>query len=110
MRRYICGVKDSECTGSPMLLGPSDDSKRLGRSHATAQEALKCHAKALIRRGYTRLSNREFAPPDGGPVILLPKKWPTLRAGKSEGATQGNRLTPTGRPGEVGCIVEVPTP
>lgn len=49
-------------------------------------EAFKCHVRWLKAQGYTQIGSREFRPPDGGPVLVLPKKSKfggLLRQGKS---------------------------
>lgn len=58
----------------------------------------------LLSRGYTQISQREFEPPDGGPVRVLSKKshyGERLRLGK-----EGGRHMPDGPAGNRGVIIK----
>lgn len=88
-RRYLCGVPKEECCGALTAL-PHNSSMK---THGSSVQAFKCHAKWLLRQGYTQVGNREFAPPDGGPIRVLTKKsrfGGMLRPGKrgASGAAQ----------------------
>jgi hypothetical protein len=92
--RYTCGVPKEHCTGGTIRVSAGMKSAIRAESincHASPQEAFRCHARYLVEvLGYTRVGNREFAPPDGGPIRVLTKKsrfGGELRKGKSvEGA------------------------
>lgn len=96
MSRVLCGVPSHECTGSFV-----DTKQQVGSNlvHATREEAFNCMARYLVRQGYIRIGQREFAAPDNGPITVLTKKvryGGRLRKGKSGEAAgaKGKRVMP----------------
>lgn len=90
----ICGVHPDECLGfMPSRLSHALDGmwpRKAGKKvhtkvHRTHEEAYQCKKRYLVRQGYTPRRNREFKPPDGGPILVLDKKCrygAELRKGK----------------------------
>lgn len=80
--RWLCQTPTGYCKGSKTIVAPA----MAGRlSHASAEEAFRCYVAYLLSQGYKRVGSREFAPPDGGPVLVLTKKsryGARLRGGK----------------------------
>ena len=94
MNRYACGVPTNECIGS---LAPVKRPLALPMAHGTREEAFRCMVASLKRRGYTRIGGREYAPPDGGPILVLAKKirfGGRLRRGKSAEGGKTKRVMP----------------
>ena len=92
MFKYLCGTPDNKCRGSLTQLASCQGHTK---SHSSTDEAFRCYAAYLIGEGYTQVGSREFAAPNGGPVLVLTKKsrfGARLRKGKNvEG--KGSRFT-----------------
>ena len=68
----ICGVPAHHCTGGTLQ---TDQQLGTTKVHSSHEEAFRCYSRYLTRvKGYKRIGPREFAPPDGGPVLVLTKK------------------------------------
>lgn len=83
--KWICGVPDSYCIGSPT--NASSGLRKSHKMHGSPQEAFKCYARYLLGQGYTQVGPREFAAPNGGEIMVLTKKsrfGSMLRGGKAE--------------------------
>lgn len=83
-RKIICGTPRQFCCGTMTKANKSLNSGIM--THATPQEAFKCYAHFLLKTGHTQVGNREFAPDNGGPIVILTKKCrfgAPLRPGKS---------------------------
>jgi hypothetical protein len=83
--KYVCGVPANNCTGA--FTSASNGLKKSCKMHSSPQEAHKCYARYLLRQGYTQIGSREFAAPNGGPIIFLTKKsrfGARCRGGKAE--------------------------
>lgn len=102
MRAYFCGVPNRCCQGSDCILS-SHLRKGQPKVHYTSEAAFKCHANWLVKElGYERRGNREFAMPNGGPIVVLTKKsrfGGELRGGKRAAGKRSNRLMPARFPG-----------
>jgi hypothetical protein len=70
---FLCGSPREFCSGGLAQLSNGLKGRGL-TGHSSPSEAFKCHAKYLIKIGYTQLSSREFRPPDGGPIRILTKQ------------------------------------
>lgn len=68
---FLCGTPKEQCGGS--LLPTSDKWKGSPKGHGSRQDAMRCYTRYLKSIGYQQLGTREFAPPDGGPVLVLSK-------------------------------------
>jgi hypothetical protein len=99
--KFTCGVPEHHCGGG--LMRVSQGIKIAIKSgtmkvHSSSEEAFRCRARYLTKvKGYTRVGNREFAPPDGGPIEVLAKKshfGGQLRKGKSAEASSGITVMP----------------
>lgn len=103
MRKYLCGVPNSDCCGS----SSSISSVPYAKAHSTTTEAFKCMQSYLLKQGYTKTEcPRSFLPPDGGPIRVLTKKshfGTPPRGGKrgDNGADAGNRVRPMKRGGTI---------
>jgi len=93
--KFICGVPSHECSGAPSMVNKSlpTDTK----THGSSLEAFRCYKQWLLRQGYTPVGNREFAAPNGGPVVVLTKKCRfggRVRLGKGAGTGTAKRWVP----------------
>ena len=69
--RILCGVPESNCTGSKY----STDQKHMSaKAHSSSEEAFHCMRGYLLSKGYKHIGGHEFLPPDGGPIEILTKK------------------------------------
>jgi hypothetical protein len=85
--KVICGVPDANCSGSSTAASNGIRHGGQRKMHGSHEEAFKCYAKYLLSQGYKQIGSREFAPPDGGPIMLLTKKskfGSTCRGGKGD--------------------------
>lgn len=94
---FLCAVPRESCAGFVYIT----DQHLPPKAHNSSSEAFKCHARYLKSQGYEQIGPREFRPPDGGPVLVLPKQSKyggRLRQGKrgDKGAT-ANRYMPYGK-------------
>jgi hypothetical protein len=69
LRGYLCGVSVSKCI-APLVPFGGGDGKKI---HGTVEEARKCFIRELKSQGYIALDNQAFRPPNGGPVLTLPR-------------------------------------
>lgn len=70
--RVLCGVPKEHCTGGHLQ---TDQTFNTGKAHSGHSEAFACMARYLVFvLGYKRVGGREFAPSDGGPILVLTKK------------------------------------
>lgn len=95
MRKYTCGVPKEQCKGSFTDLN-SGTRNLIVKTHVSPEEAFKCHKNWLLSQGYTQVGNREFSPPNNGPIRVLSKKTHfggVLRFGKNEKRI-GRRVMP----------------
>lgn len=84
MRKYLCGNPTAECGGSTCIISGANVTK----AHSSSEEAFKCFARNLIRKGYTKVGEREYKAPNDGAILLLTKKsrfGTPLRKGKTGG-------------------------
>lgn len=72
-RRYkvLCSTPNDYCSGGRLQTDMRSQKKKC---HNTHDEAYRCYVKYLISQGYTQYPNREFAPPGGGPRLVLTKR------------------------------------
>lgn len=83
VKRRLCGVPFYECQGDQGKLSPGLASGL--KSHATPEEAFRCHRAWLLRQGYKPLGGREFESPHDGRIVVLTRKrrfGAVLRGGK----------------------------
>ncbi len=103
MRKYVCGVNPSECSGAVLQTSAGLRGK-IVKAHGSPLEAFRCKRRDLLRQGYKEVGMREFSPPDGGPILVLTKKsrfGAALRGGKRGGglASETSRVMPLKRTG-----------
>lgn len=82
--KWLCGVPAQECSGGGEVLSPGIAS-HVSKVHNSPSEAFACYKRWLIKQGYIQVGQREFRPPDGGPIEVLTKKsrfGARLRQGK----------------------------
>jgi hypothetical protein len=95
--KHACGVPDQYCQGS--YTGASSGLKKSKKLHGSPLEAFNCYANYLIKvEGCKQIGPREFARPNGGPIVVLTKKQrfgSRLRGGKADRQMPGGR-TPGG--------------
>ena len=97
----LCGVPREHCTGYkvPVSSGLGKDTW----AHGDRASAFRCKRNYLVKvLGYTQVGNREFSPPDGGPILVLTKKirfGGRLRKGKRGTGHSGTRDMPAKRTG-----------
>lgn len=62
--------------------------------HDSQEQALRCEQRYMVKLGYTRVAPRDFAPPDGGPIVVLSKRSSHVRVkpGKTEGGYMAMNL------------------
>lgn len=72
--KILCGVPDINCMGTWTAASNGIRHGGQRKLHTSPEEAFKCYAKYLLSQGYKQIGPREFAPPDGGPIMLLSKK------------------------------------
>lgn len=78
--KYECSVPKGDCSGGEKQVEPR---ARLARVHDSPEEVKACIRAYLLQQGYTAGRNREFTPPDGGPVLVISKRpGMALRRGK----------------------------
>jgi hypothetical protein len=69
VKGYLCNTPVNDCTGSLNKNGGNH------KIHTSRTEARQCYVRWLTKKqGYTRLKGTQFAPPDGGPVLLVTKQ------------------------------------
>lgn len=106
MKKALCGTPIEYCSGARLPTSQGIKAA-VGKVHALPEEAFACHANYLVKiLGYRRIGNREFEPPDGGPIRVLTRKsrfGGRLRAGKGgEGAAgAGKTVMPAFRHGGI---------
>ena len=66
-KMYVCNTPFNDCTGGNNKNG----GKR--KLHSSRAEAFRCYTRWLKSQGYTQLKPTQYAPPDGGPVLLISK-------------------------------------
>lgn len=92
--RVLCGVPNTDCTGSAYITQQQIPPK----AHGSRGEAFRCMTRYLMSQGYERIGQREFRPPNGGCILVLTKKsrfGGRLRTGKrAEGGTSTSRFMP----------------
>jgi hypothetical protein len=71
--KHACGVPGTHCTGDRINVSAGLTGTSQCRAHASPEEAFRCRTSWLVATGYTRVGSRAFAPPDGGPVLVLTK-------------------------------------
>ena len=93
--KHLCGVPGLYCQGTKQQLNSG-----FAKVHNSPQEAFKCYARWLVKRGFTKVGEREFRAPEseGGSVHVLTKKCRfgcALRQGKrgEAGGAKSSRLT-----------------
>jgi hypothetical protein len=99
-RMFTCGVPGEHCSGATVQTSAGIRGDVV-YAHNTHEEAFKCRARYLVRVwGYQRVGQREFRPPDGGPILVLTKKsrfGGELRKGKA--VKDSGRVLPRMAPG-----------
>ena len=96
--KWLCGVPHEHCEGS--FTSASNGLRKSHKMHGSPEQAFKCYAKWLLKQGYTQIGPREFAAPNGGPIMVLTKKskfGQRCRGGKEE------RFMPSNMVG--GCVI-----
>jgi hypothetical protein len=82
--KWLCGTPSHECTGGGAVLAPGI-AAHVSKVHNSPSEAFRCYVRWLKSQGYEAVGQREFRPPDGGPILVLTKKCRfggRLRSGK----------------------------
>lgn len=103
-RRFICGVPNKDCKGSPSRLGPSG--LNVSKTHMNENEVYACQGRFLMSKGYKKLSRREYEAPNGGPITVLSKHPASLRTGKKDDKSAvSNCWTPLGT-GKCGVVTD----
>jgi len=75
--QYICPVPKEHCSGRNTGDG--------GRVHVSHDGVKKCQAHYYTAvKGYTKVGSRDFAPADGGPILVMSKKATRAKPGKSD--------------------------
>jgi hypothetical protein len=83
----VCPVPMASCSGA--VLDAGNCAKRV-KYHQTHDEVLNCEGRHLVAQGYTRLSRKEYRPPNGGEILLLSRKpGARVRKGK-QGRSMGD--------------------
>lgn len=87
--KFLCGVPNLECNGTKLITD-----QRLGeKAHSSPEDAFRCYANYLIKRGYRRISTREFEHPTTKEILVISRRskfGSRLRTGK-----EGQRFMPT---------------
>lgn len=70
--RVLCGVPEEHCCGGHLH---TDQHFHTKKAHSSRDDAFRCMTRYLTTvLGYRKVGARELAPPDGGPIRILPKK------------------------------------
>lgn len=99
-KMYTCGVPKEHCNGAHVATSAGTrEIENLYKAHVSPSQAFNCRARYLTHvLGYERIGQREFSPPDGGPVLVLSKKirfGGKLRKGKgARGDGSASRVMP----------------
>ena len=97
-RFYTCGVPKEHCNGAHIAMNARMGGPSGMKAHGSPEEAFRCKARYLKKvLGYKQIGGREFAPPDGGPVMVLTKKsrfGGVIRAGKGGDTGKPTRYMP----------------
>jgi hypothetical protein len=94
---HLCGVPKDDCDGT--FTKTSSGLGAAQKAHTLPREAFACMKRFLLRQGYVQVGQREFAPPDGGPVRVLTKQ--SRYGGRLRRGKEGTRRMPVLRGGGI---------
>ena len=90
---FVCPVPINICTG-----GSLQSRSTKAKYHQSPADVHRCEGRYLQSQGYARLSNRTYARPGDGEVLMLSKKpGQPVRTGKG-GGVSGKTMHGAGRP------------